>query len=164
MAVVSEDVLNQVNQESFGPERVAEHLGYFPEIFRYLKDRHSDMGRTRPVVTYATAVTVWAFRESGVTVRDLPQGMLQSLWQRLSGGGFGDKLSGFLEQMEPHMWRFFLDLTKAAAYREEWDQSDLAVSGLVYAPVLSACIYAFWPEEELYRLEQGLSQFGLQEE
>lgn len=163
MSVVEETVLSQVNQESFGPERVAEHLGYFPEIFRYLKDRHADMGKTRPVVTYATAVTVWAFRTCGDTVRDLPQGMIFNLWQRLSGGGFGDKLSGFLEEMEPHMWRFFLDLTKAAAYKEEWEQSDVAVAALVYAPVLSACIYAFWPEEELSRLEQGLSRFGLEE-
>lgn len=163
MPVVSQDVLDQVSQESFGPERVAEHLGYFPEIFRYLKERHADMGQTRPVVAYATAVTVWAFRESGDTVRDLPQGMLQNLWQRLSHGGLGDKLSGFLEEMEPNMWRFFLDLTKAAAYKEEWEQTDVAVSGLVYAPVLSACIYAFWPEEELSRLEQGLSQFGLED-
>ncbi|MEF8823360.1 MAG: hypothetical protein V5B78_04475 [Desulfohalobiaceae bacterium] len=163
MPVVSEEVLNQVSQESFGPERVAEHLGYFPEVFRYLKERHEDMGNTRPVVTYATAVTVWAFRESGDTARDLPQGMLQNLWQRLSHGGLGDKLSGFLEEMEPNMWRFFLDLTKAAAHKEEWDQKDVAVAGLVYAPVLSACIYAFWPEEELSKLEQGLSQFGLEE-
>lgn len=163
MPVVSQSVLNEVSQDNFGPEKVAEHLGYFPEVFRYLQERHADMGKTRPVVTYATAVTVWSFRASGDPVRDLPQGMLQTLWQRLSHGGLGDKLSGFLEEMEPHVWGFFLDLTKAAAYREEWDQADVAVSGLVYAPVLAACIYAFWPGEELFRLEQALSRFGLEE-
>ncbi len=161
MPVVGEWILQAAEQEEFRPEAVSEQLGFFPEIFSYLKKRHGDMGRTRPVVTLATAVTVWAFRQSGDPVRPMPREMLETLWERLSQGGMGDKLSGFLERMEPNMWHFFLRITETAAQREQWEQSEIAASALIYAPVLTSCIYAFWPEEKLPTLEEGLSSFGL---
>ncbi|MFP4672263.1 MAG: hypothetical protein ACLFMR_06840, partial [Desulfohalobiaceae bacterium] len=153
MAMITDSVLEGLQQEELVPGTMTQCLGYFPEIFEYLKQRQQDMGKARPIVTYATAATVWAFQSCGEPQRELPSGILQHIWSKLVQGSGGDHLSSFLEQCEPGMWDYFVKLTQAAARKEDWDQSLIAAAALAYAPVLTACIYIFWPVEELEKLE-----------
>ena len=162
MGLVSQDTLKQLDEDSFGPERVAEHLGFFPELFQFLKESEQVMGRTRPVVAYATAVTVWAFRQSGgQPLRKLPVGLPQVFWERIAQGEAGEHLTECLDVLEPELWRYVQTLIRAAAIKEEWDRREMASASLVYGPVLLASTLAFWPEDKLPELEETLRSHGL---
>ncbi|MFO8033231.1 MAG: hypothetical protein R6U22_11890 [Desulfohalobiaceae bacterium] len=158
MAMISDAVLEGLQEEELVPGTMTQCLGYFPEIFEYLKQRQQDMGKARPIVTYATAATVWAFQNSGQPQRELPSGILQHIWSKLVQGRGGDHLSRFLEQCEPGMWNYFVRLTQAAAKREDWDENLIAAAALVYAPILTGCIYVFWPQEDLEDLDRNIFQ------
>lgn len=158
MAMISKAILQELQEEELVPGTMTQCLSYFPEVFEYLKQRQQDMGRARPIVTYATAATVWAFQSSGQPQRELPPAILQHLWSKLSQGQGGEHLSSFLEKCEPGMWDYFVRLAQAAANKEEWDESLIAAAALVYAPILTACIYVFWPQEDLENLEGDIFQ------
>ncbi len=161
MPIVSESCLQHLQLEELTLEQITECLGYFPEVFHYLQQRQSEMGQTRPIVTFASAATVWAFKSNQDQMRAMPQGLLYHLWSKLAQGCAGDRVCAYLEEWEPHMWQYFVRLTAAAAVKEDWDQGQIAASALVYAPILTSCIYMFWPEQELQTLEQGFWDCGL---
>jgi hypothetical protein len=161
MGIIQGTILESLDQEKFGPEHISEQLSYLPEIFNFLKRIEADLETIRPVMTYIVAVTIWSFRQASPQEHNqIPPGFLDALWDRLSQGIGGRKLSEFLEQTEPNMWQYFLQVLQAAQEHEDWNEHDLAVASLVFGTVLATCILIFWPEESLISLEQDLSSLG----
>lgn len=156
MPLVDEETLQGLDPNSFGPQNVAEQLAYLPDAFEFLKNRESLLGKTRPVVTYAMAATVWALRQSGDPVRELPAGLLDHLWNRLAEGRDSTGIFEALEELEPHVWSFFLRLTQGAMEQEEWTQQDLVAASLVFSTLLFACLYVFSSPGSLERLTQAI--------
>jgi len=143
MPLVDEETLNALDPNSFGPQNVAEQLAFLPDVFEFLKNRESLLGKTRPVVTYAMAATLRALRQSAEPQRELPPGLMEHLWSRLAEGQNGSQISEALESLEPSLWHFFLRLAHGASEREEWSHQDLAAASLVYSAVLFGCLYVF---------------------
>jgi hypothetical protein len=156
MPLVSEETLNAIDPNSFGPQNVAEQLAFLPEVFEFLKNRESLLGKTRPVVTYTMAANLWALRQCGHQQRELPAGLLDHLWERLAEGRDSSRLTEALEQLEPHLWSFSLRLMQGAMEREEWSHQDLAAASLVYSAVLFACLYVFSSSRSLEELTQAI--------
>lgn len=163
MTLIEKDVLQQIDQNSFGPTNIAEQFSFLPEVFRFLQKREQILGKTRPVVTYSVAITIWALRLSGnVPSRQIAPGWQESVWERLSGGEGGEQVYELLEKAEPNMWEFFLQLIEAASLSEEWSSQEVAVASLVYGTVLIICLIIFWPEERIGDLNDLLEKLGME--
>jgi hypothetical protein len=157
MALIQENILHELDKNDFGPGLIGEQLSFFPAIFPFLQQMEELLGKTRPVLAYSIAAAVWAFRQKSPSPeREMPTGILDSLWERLSQSRSGGNVPEVLEELEPQLWTLFLNLSEAAFVKEEWSKEEFVVAGYVYSVVLLALIYAFWPEAELPEVEKSL--------
>ena len=86
----------------------------------------------------------------------MPPGILDSLWEKVTQTQASEKIPEVLESLEPQLWNLFLNLAEAAFAKEQWSKEEFIIAGHVYAVVLLALIYVYWPEEELPEVEKGL--------
>ena len=98
MALIQENILHELEKDEFGPGLISEQLSFFPAIFPFLQQREEILGKARPVLAYSIAAAVWAFRQSCPgPERDMPTGILDSLWDRLSQSQSGGNIPEVLE-------------------------------------------------------------------
>jgi hypothetical protein len=162
MTFIDQNVLAEINPDTFGPQNLAEELGFLPEIFPFLKNKEDLLGRTRPAITFVVAATIRAFRKRcGQPARSLPAGFMDRIWDRWAQGDHEDRIVDLLEALEPHLWSYFLHMAQSAVENEDWSQQDVAVASLVFATILFASIFQFWPEDYLPELEQALRDHGV---
>lgn len=162
MGLIQDSTLQMLDQNSFGPESIVEHLSFLPDVFYFLKKRESLLGKSRPTVTYVVAVTIWAFRQNTKSeTREIPKGFLDILWKKISEENAGKYISELVEALEPRMWNYFLNLIHGASQKEEWTQQELTAAALVFGTILTCCLVIFWPENSLEQIENTLQNYGL---
>ena len=160
MTFIDHNVLAEIN--SLDPKSLVQELAFLPEIFPFLKEHESLMGRTKPAMTNIVAATIRAFRKRcGQPARTLPAGFMERLWERWTQGQHEDRIVDLLQNLEPHLWTSFMNMAEAAMDQEDWSNQDLAVASLVYATVLFTCIFQFWPEDYLPEIEQAMRDHGV---
>ncbi len=161
MGVITKEHFNQVNQDQYGPAQIVANLSSIPELFSFLQKKSRILQKARPMVVFAIAATVHAFYHSSYqSPRELPPGVFDAIWEKFSYEEFRQELPDFVQDLEPEAWNFFLNLVQAAYTKEEWSEQELAVASLVYGTVLTALIMMFWPEEDLYQVEDAIYGLG----
>ena len=162
MSLIDSATLQMLDQNPFDPQSIVEHLGFVPDIFDFLKTKEDVLGKSRPTVTYAVAITIWAYRQkTNSQVRELPKGFLDVLWKKISEEKAGEYISELMESLEPIIWNYFLNLIQGASQKENWSKQDLTAGAMVYGTILTCCILMFWQEDYLVEIEKTLQNYGL---
>jgi len=161
MPIIDQKTIDKLTANPLKPETLAEQLAFQHQIFEFLKEHDQHLGQSRPIVTLAITTALYAFRQVSEPVREIPPGFLSSTFEcitELKGGG---GLTEVLETFEPNIWHFFLGVAEAGTRKEGWSNQDLAMAGLIFGTLLLACMFMFYPLEELGPLEQALRERGV---
>ncbi len=161
MPLIDQKTIDKLTSNPLKPETLAEQLAFQHQIFEFLKEHDQHLGQSRPIVTLAITTALYAFRQVSEPVRDIPPGFLSSTFEcitELKGGG---GLTEVLETFEPNIWHFFLGVAEAGTRKEGWSNQDLAMAGLIFGTLLLACMFMFYPLEQLGPLEQALRERGV---
>ncbi len=151
---IEEELLNKLKLDDFTPAKIVDNLKLVPEIFDFLKLKENLLGRSKGLVTYITAITIWAFRKKYKNMlRKIPESFLEKLWESFKDTNKKD-IFDVPYKIEPNMWKYFLSLIYLEAKRDNWDKMELLIAATVYAPILLGCCWIFYPEEDLLKVEE----------
>ncbi len=151
--IINKKILDKLNIENFTPSSIAKYLEVIPELFLFLKSKEKVLGRSKGIVTFITSVTVWAFKEKTNSLRNIPQGLLNKLWEDFANKD-KENIFDIPHKLEPHMWNYFLSLIYLESQRGKWEKHELVRAASVYGPILIGCCWVFYSEEQLTNMEQ----------